>query len=192
MAGRKKQVVPVLTDKMYRVVVEYFDNGFSKTKALLAAGYSKNTAEHAAFTVFDHPAVVAEIKRRHAQLDSTSQLNKEWIVRRLMDLAESHAVINQFMKVSDDGSLFWDFTGATEKELKYIRGLALDFYTDGKGDFAREVKKFKIDTADPLSVLQTLARIEGLFADRLKLEGDDGVVEALQAARKRANRLTSD
>ena len=190
--ARKKQVVPVLTDKMYRAVAEYFDNGYNKTQALLAAGYSPKTAKHAAYMIFNNPAVVAEIKRRQILLDSTSQLDKEWIVKRLMDLAESHKVINKYIEVDDDGALRWNFTGATEAELKYIRGLSLDFYTDGKGDFAREVKKFKIDNTNPLTVLKTLARIEGLFQDRLKLEGDDGVVEALQAARKRANRPASD
>ena len=31
-----------LTDRMYRAVVEYFDNGFDKKAAVLAAGYMCN------------------------------------------------------------------------------------------------------------------------------------------------------
>ncbi len=176
-----------ISDKMYRVVVEYFDNSFNKRQAMLSAGYSLQTCDHQTAQVFEHPAVKKEIARRHAEKDKTSKIDREWIVSRLMALADGYEKLNQFVKVAEDGSLYWDFKGATEKELKYIRGLSLDFYTDGKGDFARTVKKFKIDTTDPLAVLNTLARIEGLFADRLKLEGDDGVIEALQAGRRRAN-----
>ena len=68
----------------------------------------------------------------------------------------------------------------------------MDFYTEGRGDLAREVKKFKVDITEPATVLTALARIEGLFADRLKLEGDDNIIEALQAGRRRASSQKED
>ena len=47
------------------------------------------------------------------------------------------------------------------------------------------VKKYKINAESPLAVLNSLARIAGLFNDRLQLEGDDEVVAILQSARNR-------
>ncbi|KKN56750.1 hypothetical protein LCGC14_0568930, partial [marine sediment metagenome] len=88
-------------------------------------------------------------------------------------LADSSKTLAKYMKVDKDGKLDWDFTGATEKELALIKSLQVDD------------TKFKIDMSDPLAVLNSLARIAGLFNDRLKLEADDEVVAILQSARNR-------
>lgn len=186
----RKVAVPKLSDKMYRLVAEYFDNGFNQRQAMLAVGYSTSTAMTKTNETFSLPQVKAEIVRRHALADKAGALDKEWIVSRLQALADSSVKLNQYLRKADDGTVYYDFTKATMEDLKYIKGLAVDFYTEGKGDAARIIKKFKIDPADPLGVLIALARIEGLFQDRLKLEGDDGVVEALQAGRRRAGKTT--
>ncbi len=190
--ANKKVAVPKLSDKQYRTVAEYFDNGFNKRQAMIAAGYSKRTATTNTQQTFDKPQVKSEVARRHALADKAGGLDKEWIVSRLKDLADSSVMLNKYLKIAGDGTLYHDFSGATLEELKYIKGITVDFYTEGKGDAARIIKKFKVDPADPLGVLTALARIEGLFQDRLKLEGDDGVIEALQAGRRRAGKPTTD
>ena len=191
-SGNKNPVKrkPRLTDKMFRVVTEYFNNGFNKRKALIAAGYAETTARLNPGCVFNRPQVQAEIKRRQEKHAAASDLDREWIINRLMALAMAGETLAKYKKVQLDGSLAWDFTGATEEELKLINGLSVDFYTEGRGSLAKEIKKFKIDIIDPLSVLNSLARIEGLFNDRLKLEGDEGVIEALQAGRNRIKSQT--
>lgn len=175
-----------ISDKQFRAVTEYFDNGFQKEKAMLAAGYSPCHARKHMDRFFRTPVVVAEVKRRLERQAKAVDLNREWILSRFMAIADADATLAKYKVVNPDGSLGWDFTGATEAELKFARSLQVEFYTDGRGEYAREVKKFKIDTSDPLTALTALARIEGMFADRLKLEGDDGVIEELQAGRNRS------
>ncbi len=187
---RKKQYTPrpvakrqpKLTDRMFRVVSEYFTNGFDQKQALLAAGYSETTATGNPQAIFDKPAVRIEIVRRHALADKKVELSKEWIVSRLMKLATSGEVLSQYKKVTAEGLISWDFKGAPEHHLALVQGL-MNEITSLKGE--RLVTKFKIDTADQLAVLNSLARIEGLFQDRLTLTDDDGVVAALQAGRDR-------
>ena len=94
-----------------------------------------------------------------------------------MTRAESSKTLAKFMKVDGNGKLDWDFTGATDKELQLIKSLTVEHSEKGK--------KYKIDTSDPLAVLNSLARIAGLFNDRLQLEADDEVVAILQSARNR-------
>ncbi len=187
MARPKKAMEP-LSDKHYRAVAEYFDNGFNKARAMQAAGFAKSTSEKQACRMFSLPQVQVEVNRRHAIADKSSGLDREWVVSRLMALADSAPRLNKYIKHADDGTLFYDFTEATAEDLQYIGGITSDFYSEGHGDAARIIKKFKVDKLDPLGVLTALARIEGLFNDRLKLEGDEGIVEALQAGRRRAGK----
>ena len=179
MAKRK------LSDKMFRAVTEYFTNGHNQYKALKDAGYSERTARDHPEQVFKHPAVVAEIQRRQAVANKAANLDQAWITERLMLLADSSKTLAQYMKVDENGKLDWDFTGATDKELQLIKSLTVEAYVEGRGEGAVNVKKYKIDTTDPLAVLNSLARIAGLFNDRLRLEADDEVVAILQSARNR-------
>lgn len=181
-----------LTDRMYRVVAEYFNNGFDKKEAILAAGYAKTVAERMAHQVFNHPAVQKEVARRHALMDKTSKLNRDWIVERFMELADAGRRLAKYKVVEEDGTLGWDFTDATLEDLALVKTIQSEFYTEGQGEKARIIKKFKVDPGDPIAALTALARIEGLFQDRLKLEGDEGVVERLQAARARVAKTPTD
>ncbi len=174
-----------LSDKQHRLVTEYLGNGYHKRNAILAAGYSSVTATHNAKELFDHPAVVREIAKRNEGLAKDTQLDRGWIIRRMMDLAEANIKLAQYKKVDKNGQLYWDFTGAGQDELKLVTGLATDIVNMGKGDDAMKVFKMKIDTTDPLAVLNSLARIEGLFNDKLEVKGEQSIVEILQEGRRR-------
>lgn len=177
-----------ITDKMYRVVTEYFLNGHDKEQAMLAAGYAATTA-HQQKQVFNHPAVIAEIKKRQERQAKKADLSAEWVIKELMKFATAQESLSKYKVIMEDGSLGWDFTGASEEDLALVSGLSTETYVEGRGDLARTIKKFKIDITKPVEVLAHLARIQGMFSDRLKIEGDDEVVAALQAGRNRIKRF---
>ena len=180
-----KRPPKTLTDKQFRVVTEYMTNGFDKGAALRAAGYSDSSSKSHPDRVFNDPVVIAEIERRQEAANQAANLNQEWIITRLMNLARADEQLAKYKKVTADGALRWDFTGATIHELQLVRALSVESQQEARGDTEVIIKKFKIDTSDPLAVLNSLARIAGLFNDRLKLEGDDEVVAILQSARNR-------
>lgn len=171
-----------LSDKQHRLVTEYLSNDMNECQAMLASGYSESTARDHPEKVFRHPAVVAEIERRQERLALAAELDQAWIIERLMELANGARTLAKFKKVGDDGTLHWDFTGASEADLALIKSMATE---TSMGADAVVLKKFKIETADPVAVLNSLARIAGLFQDRLKIESDEGVIEILQSARNR-------
>ena len=171
-----------LSDKQHRVVTEYLSNGLQEGEAMRAAGYEESTCQDHPERVFKHPAVVAEIERRQELAASAANLDQSWIIERLMALADAPRVLAKFKKVTRDGMLRWDFTGITDVELALIKTLSTETLSAGEQGV---LKKFKIDTTDPLAVLNSLARIAGLFQDRIKLESDEGVIEILQSARNR-------
>src|SRR3546814_14755971 len=108
------------------------------------------------------------------------------MIGRLMSLADSKITLAKFKKGAEDGSLYWDFTGATEEELKVIQGIATETYKDGRSKDARMVKKFKPVLVDPKSTLDSLARIQGLFNDKVTVEGELSLIDRIERGRKRA------
>ncbi len=84
--------------------------------------------------------------------------------------------------------LTWDFTDATLEELSLINDMKIDSYSEGRGQQARAVKRFKINCGDPKAALDSLARILGAFNDNMTIKGELSMVERLHAGRARVKR----
>ena len=170
----------------HRIVVDaYFSNGFKEPEAVLAAGYDSASAP----TIFKHPAIVAEIERRMNIVTARSTSTAELVTEQLYNIANGGNTLAKFKKVQHDGTIMHDFTGATEAELALITTLDVETYMDGKGEDAREVKKFKVSYTEPKGALDSLARIHGLFKD--KVEVQHSVTERLMAGRDRVRKLNA-
>jgi hypothetical protein len=177
-----------LTHRQLAAIDAYFANGFNKAAALLEGGYKASCSQGYTKRFFDMPLVVAEVERRRAKIEKKHDLTNDWIVKRLMRIADAPAILAKFKQVGDDGALFWDFTGATEEELAVVQELMTDIYVEGRGASARAIKKFKVGVADAKAALDSLARIQGMFNDKIKVEGEISLVERLQKGRARVKR----
>ena len=164
----------------------YFQTNFDKCEAMRLAGYKGNVHGYAQDT-FKHPYVVAEIERQRKKMLDKFDLSREWIVQRLMTLADSNIVLGKFKKIDEDGSLYWDFTGATPEELSIINGITTDTYTEGRGPSKKKVKKFGLVITDPKAALDSLARIQGLFNDKVTVQGEISIMDRLNKGRERAS-----
>lgn len=175
-----------LTPMQRKAIDAYFRNGFVKSDACRQAGYSDSTANGNPAAVFKHPAVVAEVERRLEKQKRKYNVDEDFVIQRLARIANAGEVLATYKKVNEDGSLSWDFTDATPDDLAVITELTTDTYQDGRGEGARTVKKFKVAVSDPKSALDSLARIQGLFNDKVTVEGEVTLVERLQRGRERA------
>jgi len=173
-----------LDPKHHLVLDYYFDNGFSKKEALLSAGYAESTANNFAAKVFDREDVQKEIKLRQKKLAKKFQLTQDWLIKRFLRQATAGDTLARFKKIEEDGSLSWDFTGATKDDLALIQELGVDFYTEGRGKNAKKVKKFKIKTPDEQAALMALGRHLGFFHDKVEIVGS--LAERIQAGREQA------
>ena len=173
-------------DRHMTVIDAYFENGFNKTKATRAAGFKH--PDRYATVIFDLPEVVAEIERRRALLREKYELTEDWVIERLMAIADSGRVLAKYKKVAPDGTLTWDFTGAPPEDLVAINELTVDTYVEGKGANAKQVKKFKVGTSDPKAALDSLCRKLGLFNDKVTVAGEVSLVERLRKGRERVKK----
>ena len=163
--------------------IYYYLDGHTEADALRLAGYAEGTATGNPHTVFHRPRVRAEIERRQARLREKMELDEEWAVQRMMRLADAGRALAKFKKVQDDGTLKWDFRGATEDELALIDELTVTTFSTPGGGLRH---KMKIGHGDPLGALNSLFRKLGLFEDKLKISGGVSLVERIQRGRARA------
>src|SRR5689334_6289864 len=101
-----------ISDKMRAVVNEYFKNGFDKLAAMRKYGYTTDYAH----VVFARPDVQEYIEERMRKMAEKAELNAEWVLKRWARYADAPATLAKFRKVAVDGSLYYDFNGATEEE----------------------------------------------------------------------------
>lgn len=150
--------------------------------ALVACGYAERSASKTGYRFFQRDDVKAYMETRRKEMAEKAGVTSEMLIDRLKMIAFND--LSKFMKVQPDGTLIWDFSGATQKELSLINELSVDSYSEGRGKIKVPVKKFKISTRDALRAIELLGRLLGAFQDKMEVSGDLGVVERLQAARK--------
>ena len=166
------------------VIDAWFNNGFNKAQAMRDHGYAENTCRQMQGQIFNRPDVKAEIAKRKAKLANRFKLDQDWIVGQLVNRAKAGETLAKFKQVADDGSLFWDFTNASQDELALVEDMGVDFV---KGKDGVNVKKFTIKTPDSHAALMALGKHLGIFTDKLEVSGGS-LIERLQAGR---NRLAS-
>jgi hypothetical protein len=183
----------IISDKHKKVVNLFLTNGGNKTKALIGAGYAPVTADRNPERIFNRPEVIEYVNQQKILAAERNELDQDWIIERLMDLADSGRVLAKYKKVQEDGSLAWDFTGVTEKELSVIQAIGVDYYTEGRGPDGVTVKKFRIKEPDVRQALVDLGRTMALFTDKVEVSNDlaerlrEGQRQAYQRNRKDRN-----
>lgn len=176
-----------LNDRYMLLVDKYFELKFDQTAAVAAAGFKSKANAYSA-RLFRRPEIQAEIAKRQKRLREKHELTQDWVIERLMAIADSGRVLAKYKIPQPDGTLAWDFRDATEEDLAAISELSVDFYTEGKGDKAEQIKKFKVSVSDPKGALDSLARHLGLFNDKMTVQGEVSLVERLQKGRDRVKK----
>ena len=168
--------------------IHFFLLGHTQKDSLIKAGYAINTAGNPQ-SVFDRPVVAEELARRQLVIRKEYNLSEEWVIERFMRIADSGRTLARFKKVTEDGGLEWDFTGATEEELALISELTVAIFSDADGTV---ITRPKVSTSDPLGALNSLARVQGMFKDKVQFEGELALVDRLARGRERARIIEHD
>jgi len=179
--------------KRFAVADEYLINGHDKAKAMVSGGYKQLTATRNSGSVFDRPEIIAYINAKKVKAAARNELTEDWIIQRLMALADSGRVLAKFKKVQSDGAIAWDFTGATQDDLAVVQAIGVDYYTEGRGPDAVQVKKFRIKEPDVRQALVDLGRTLAMFTD--KVEVNEDLADRIRQGQKRAydrNKTESD
>jgi len=100
--------------------------------------------------------------------------------------------MGDFLKV-DGENIAFDFTALTPEQKACISELSLDQFTEGaggekgngKGDTGNKVKRVRLKLYSRKDALDSLARIESMFTERIEHSGEVSVIDKLAAGRKR-------
>lgn len=184
----------------HRAVIDaYFANGcLSQRRALTACGYSPTVANKP-HVIFNRPDVQDEIDRRRRRREKRVDVTEEKIIAELAKLA--FANVGDILEVNEDGSAFMDFNKLTPDLKAALAEYQVETYTErapvvgGEADVAGvavEVKKARVKFASKQAALESLARIKGMFRDKIEVSGALSLVERIQEARKRLQPKSGD
>lgn len=170
-----------------RQMIDAYLKGASKKDAMLAAGFSENTASTRHTYYFGDPDVVAEIERRQKIAASRTDVNLENLNKMLMEIASAN--LGDLVQVADDGSLFMDYSKLTPELRKSMTNVTIDEVKEGRGENAKTVKRIRIGVLDRLRAIETLIRHNGLSKEKITVNHEGSLVEELQRGRARARQL---
>lgn len=177
--GKKGKPAGELSDKMRLVIDHYFlHNCRSKGDAMEAGGYSRKDGGR----FFSMPQVVDEMARRQAELRERYNLTEDWVIKRLMDVADGNFG-DILVKLKNNG---WDLSSLTMEERYVLGEYSEEGVMMGRGEAAVEGLKRKIKSRDPMPALIALSRKLGLFQDKVHITGAEALVERLQKGRELA------
>lgn len=180
-----------LTPKILTVLANYFSNGFHQRQAMIDAGYAESTARLDQYRIFGRPDVKAEIERRMKALTDKSDVDGEWLMRKLKLLIEANlGDILRKLAAYD-----YDLDCLSDDELFVLGDITIERGEEVAGHDPRTKKpifrptvKVKLKTEGKTQMIVTALRKLGLFKEDNEQGGRAAgdVVAALMAGRKRA------
>lgn len=182
----------------HRAVVDaWFANGcVSKRRALISAGYSPTSAGQTAVGVFAREDVQDEIHRRRSLRSARSTVTEDRVVAEMAKLAFVN--FGELLEVNEDGTAFLDLNNMTDAHRAAMTEFQVEQYDEKKfhEDENKDsdepgtvilvpVKKSRIKFGSKQAALDSLARILGMFKDKIQVDGVTSLVERIAASRKR-------
>ena len=134
---------------------------------MVKAGYSPITADHEAGGFWRNPKIKAALKERQRIVMAKAEIKAADLIKTLMRIAN----LDLGDLVGADGKLL------PLAELGEDARKALSL-TGMRGDM-------KISTADRLKAIEMVAKLSGLYEERISITGDTELAAALMAARRR-------
>lgn len=178
-----------LTAKQRKMIDSYL-KGASKSDAMREAGYSEGTATTRHSYYFGHPEVVAEIERRQKIASTRADISLEKLNAMLMEIATAN--LGDLLQVDDQGNTYMDYDKLTPELRKAISNLTVDEVKEGRGEDAKIVKRVRIGVLDRVRAIEQLIRHNGLSKEKIVVNHEGDLVEALQRGRARARQRSED
>jgi phage terminase small subunit len=151
--------------------IDWFMRGYSKAESMRKAGYSESVCKTDTSSVFGRDDVKEEIARRQDKAAQKAQVDANWIIGRLTAIAG--ADVGDLIDIDASGVPTINFNRLTPEIRSAI------------GEVGTRNGELKVKTADKLRALELLGKYLGLFQDRIKIEGDQDLIDRLYAGRKR-------
>lgn len=170
-----------------RAVDEYFANGCMNWRsACIEAGFSG----HSAPKLWQEVTIQEEIFRRRARRARKTAVTEERIIEELAKVA--FANFGDLLNVNEDGTAVVDLSLLTDEHKAALARYEAETITTDGNETEKVVRKAKIAFHDKLGALQQLARINGMFKDRVEVAVGLSLSDKVAQARSRLQRPTLD
>lgn len=172
-----------LTGKQKLFVAEYLID-LNATRAAIAAGYSKKSANQIGSELLGKTAVRAAIEARNQKRLDKLDISAEKVLQEIALLG--FANMADYIQIDNNGNAYVDLSKLTREQAAAIQEIKVDESAGGAGDGERErVKRTTFKLADKGLNLERLGRHLKLFTDKVELNADDSILQKLAAGRKR-------
>lgn len=174
--------------RVMEVINHYFANGFHQREAMIAAGYAESTARLDQWRVFGRPDVKAEIERRMKLLTDKSEIDGDWLMRKLKLLIEGNpgAIVAKLEAHGNDINCLSDEEWFVLGGVEITRTEILSGHKkDGTPVFGIETK-VKVKPEGKNQMIVTALKKLGLFKDSVEVTLQEDLTAALMAGRQRA------
>jgi phage terminase small subunit len=154
-----------LTPKQALFVQEYLID-LNATRAAIAAGYSKKTAEAAASRLLRNVKVRAETGKQTAERSERLEISADRVLQELARLAFLDP-----RRFFDADGIAKPITALDNDTARALAGMDVEELFEGRGDDRRRigvVRKYKL--ADKKAALELLGKYLGLFVERLQID----------------------
>ena len=170
-----------MTTKQAQFVAEYRKD-MNATQAAIRAGYSRKTAASQGERLLRHVEIAVAVAEKTQQQLDKADLTAERTLEEMRRLAFSN-VQDLF---DEEGNLRPIHTLSRE-QAACIASLEVIVKNAQAGDGHQDIVH-KVRVWDKTRTLEMLGKHFALLVDRVKVEGDDALIAALQAGRNRARR----
>ncbi len=162
----------VLLPKQKRFVDEYLVD-LNGTQAAIRAGYSKRTAHVQASRLLKDAKVARAVEMGRAKLSLKAGVTAEEVIAELKKIGFSN--MKSFIRISKAGEPYVDLSSLTDEQAAALSETAVEDFTEGRGEDAREVRRVRIKLHDKKGALDSLCKHLGLFAaDKHEVTGPGG------------------
>jgi len=164
--------------------IHYLIKGETRRGAMKKAGFSKEEVDKAE-AYWRRISVSKELERRLKRKQYMKEITNEMIEEAYAKIA--FADYGELVEVDDAGNPRWNFLNANEMHKAALSG----------SQESGQPASIKVDNKDRQKALDALARIRGLFKDKVDHSGEVTLIERLHAGRARvaqdkATALTGD
>lgn len=163
----------------------YIQSGFkNKTAACRKAGYAHPSVQAA--SVFERPMVKREIDKRRNRMKKKFEIEEERVLKGFLALAEANPL--KILKKLEEND--WDLSCLDEAEMYAVSKIKTEEGSDKEGYI--DVMKREIGAESRVQAWDKIARILGMYDDKVTVKGEMSLVERIQAGRRRASSAADD
>lgn len=176
-----------LRGKQQRFVDEYLIDR-NATQAAIRAGYSAKTATVIGAENLTKPNIKKAIEIGEAELAERTKITQDKVMKELEKIGFSNML--DYITITNGGDPVTDFSALTRDQAAAISEIVVEEYTEGRGDYARNVKRTKFKLSDKRSALVDMGKHLGMFKDHLVHSNDpDNPLTDPKAASKKLSAL---